>query len=449
LNFFSVCGKIAVSFQIANEDNEKSGELMENNQSYLERVLAGKERTEGGRRKSIPEGRWRHAWDIFKGRLGRLFLLNLIVLVTFAPIVLLYFQRTVTLITLRITAPNGAGLGVGYPVIPGTDVAGFYELSVFQADIVFFSLLIGAGVVAAIGISGGMYLIRNLLRTDGVFDFKDFFRGIRYTFWNVLEAVLIFTTVLFVVQVLADLSDYYVALGIGNPVWLLISKIVGYIIVAIVLMISLWMISLSANYKQGPWELFRNACYCLVKSIVPSIFLAAFALFPFLFVLINVELFVWIGVALLVTVAFSSAMLSWMAYSQWIFDAFTAPVIQPERAKKKVEPEQKPVDEETAANNLQLLMLAYGKSTLSGRPMQTILEGKDVLVVPEQFTRESLTAAAENRSDLIREAQEFEDLHKSEPRYADYNKQFEDRDKALKSDKKKRAKGAPKMLNER
>lgn len=417
------------------------------NQLFIERVLSGKERE--GVRTSVPEGRWRHAWEIFKGRLGRLFLLNLIILVTFLPIVFLYFRRFITLLQLQVTAPNGSGLGVGYPVIPGADVLGYMEWSVFQADIVYFSLFILAGILAAVGISGGIYLVRNLIRTDGVFDFKDFLRGIRYTFWNVLEAVLIFTTFLFVVQTLANQANYYLAIGVGNRVWLMISKVFGYILVALVLMISMWMIALAANYKQGAWELFRNALYCTFRMFLPSVFFAAFALFPFLFILSNVEFLVVIGVSLLVAIAFSSTLLIWLAYGQWTFDLFTEPVLEAAPKTKKTAAEEVADDEETEQRNLQLLMLAYGKSVLLGRPMQTLSEGKDAVVLPKDFTRAQLEAVARNRAEIADEAQQFERAHKDEPHYADYNKQFEDRDKALKTDKKKRAKGAPKMLNER
>lgn len=423
--------------------------MANNNQSFIERALSGKER-EGGKRVALPEGRWNHAWEILKGRLGRLFLLNLIVLITFLPIIVIYFRRYIKLLSIAATAPNGSGLGVGYPVIPGTDIVGYVEWSIFQVDIVYFSLFIVAGIIAALGIAGAMYLVRNLLRTDGVFDFMDVLRGIRKSFLNVLEAVLIFTTVLFFVQTLANRADYYIAIGTGNIVWLTISKIIGYVFAAIFLMISMWMIALSANYKQGAWELFRNAVYCLVKMFIPSVFFAAFSLFPFLFIVTGIEFFVVIGVALLVAIAFSFAALTWMAFGQWSFDIFTTPVLDVEqKANAKTEVATTPVDEETKKRELQLLMLAYGKSALLGRPMQSLEQGTELVVLPSEFTREDLVSVAQNREKIKQEADDYENAHKNEARYADYNKQFEDRDKALKTDKKKRTKGAPKMLSER
>ena len=64
------------------------------------------------------------------------------------------------------------------------------------------------------------------------------------------------------------------------PVWMVVSKIVGYVLLALIGVISLWMISLGINYKQGPWALFRNAVVMAVGTLPQTVFFAAIALIP-------------------------------------------------------------------------------------------------------------------------------------------------------------------------
>lgn len=68
-----------------------------------------------------------------------------------------------------------------------------------------------------------MYIIRNLIWTEGIFVANDFVRGIRRNYWNVFEAVLLFTITLFVAQTMGNLADYLIVLDIA-PGWMLASR---------------------------------------------------------------------------------------------------------------------------------------------------------------------------------------------------------------------------------
>ena len=57
------------------------------------RWLEGKERSEDYARSTLPSNRWQLFWDIMKGRFGRLMLVNLLTLITFVPLILVYFWR--------------------------------------------------------------------------------------------------------------------------------------------------------------------------------------------------------------------------------------------------------------------------------------------------------------------------------------------------------------------
>ena len=159
-------------------DREKKG--------LVARWLEGKERSEDYARSTLPTNRWSLFWDIFKGRFGKLVLVNLIMVVTILPLAALIVWRMLALGVEGTVGPYGAGLGVGYPILP--ELVGYAEMSMFQADLLFFALFIPAGAIAALGISGGGYIIRNLIWTEGIFVTNDFLRGIRRNYWNVFEA---------------------------------------------------------------------------------------------------------------------------------------------------------------------------------------------------------------------------------------------------------------------
>ena len=175
------------------------------------RWLEGKERSEDYARSTLPTNRWSLFWDIFKGRFGKLVLINLLVLVTFLPMIAIVVFRAMSFMVQGASGPFGAGLGVGYPAIP--NITGTAEMMALQSDLVFFGLLIPAGAIAAIGISGGMYIIRNLIWTEGVFVANDFARGIKRNYLSVLEAMLVFTVFLFLAQSMGHLADLFVVTG--------------------------------------------------------------------------------------------------------------------------------------------------------------------------------------------------------------------------------------------
>ena len=244
------------------------------------RWLEGKERSEEYARSTLPTSRWALFWDIFKGRFGKMILINLLVFVTFLPLIAILVWRNLSVAAQGMAGPFGAGLGVGYPALP--NVTGAAEAMVLNADLLFYGLLIPAMVLAGLGISGGMYIIRNLLWTEGIFVANDFARGIKRNFWNVTEAVLIFSVLLFVARTMGNLADLLSVTGARYSGWLVASKIIGYIFVAFSILICLWMISLGINYKQGPWALFRNAVVMTVGTFPQTVFFAAVALWPIL-----------------------------------------------------------------------------------------------------------------------------------------------------------------------
>mgnify|MGYP006066238779 CR=1 FL=1 len=432
-------------------DREKKG--------LVARWLEGKERSEDYARSTLPTNRWSLFWDIFKGRFGKLVLVNLIMVVTILPLAALIVWRMLALGVEGTVGPYGAGLGVGYPILP--ELVGYAEMSMFQADLLFFALFIPAGAIAALGISGGGYIIRNLIWTEGIFVTNDFLRGIRRNYWNVFEAVFVFTLILFIARTMGNLSDWLVALGVNGAGWLIASKVMGYIFVALAILICFWMISLGISYKQGPWALFRNAVVMTIGTFPQTVFFAALATFPVFITIFTTGFFSIIMLLILILFGVSYALLVWLDYSQWAFDRFINPnmgiatgrgLYNKEKGKENAAPSA-PADS-AAMREYRRLIVAQGKSKLVCRPIKPIDDDLEVYQLPDSFSRDDLAKLRESKQAIEDDTRAFEEEHKNDERYVEYNRQFEERERALKEEdegkkKKKKQPARPKMLNKR
>ena len=434
-------------------DREKKG--------LIARWLEGKERSEDYARSTLPTSRWALFWDIFKGRFGKLVLVNLLMLVTFLPLAAVIVWRILAMGTQQIVGPYGAGLGVGYPVIP--NVSGVAEMTVFEMDLLFFVLFIPAGAIAALGISGGGYIIRNLIWTEGIFVANDFLRGIRRNYWNVLEAVLFFTIFLFLARTMGNLADWLIAAGSPMAGWLIASKIVGYILMAFALLIAMWMISLGISYKQGPWALFRNAVVMTVGTFPQTLFFVACAAWPIFLTMFGGSFFTVIGLLLLIFLAFSYALLVWLDFSQWAFDKFINPNMGIATGRGLYNKDKAPRPAAAVVNNsasdsaamreYRRMIVAQGKSKLVCRPIKPIDDELEVYQLPESFSRDDLQKLRESKQAIEDDTKAFEEEHKNDERYVEYNREFEEAQRALEDEdgkkKKKKKPTPPKMLNKR
>ena len=429
-------------------------------EGLITRWLVGKERSEDYARSTLPTNRWSLFWDILKGRFGRLMLVNLFLLISFLPLIAVIVIRAVVISAGGLSGPYGAGLGVGYPVLPNLN--DYAESAVFYNDLVYFGLLIPAAAIAAIGIAGCGYIIRNLIWTEGIFVANDFIRGVRRNYWNVLEAVLVFTVVLFLARAMGNLADLYIATGIGSAGWLMASKVVGYILVGFSVPLMLWMISLGISYHQGPWALFRNAVVMTIGTLPQTVFFAAAATWPVFLAIFGGQSFALIGIILLLIIGFSYLFLVWLDFSQWAFDKFVNPGIGVatgrglyNKDKPKQASAQPSVTDSAAMREYRRQIVAMGKSKLVCRPIKPIDDDLEVYQLPESFSREDLQKLRESKSAIEEDTKAYEEEHKDDERFVEYNRQFEERERALQEEesggkkKKKKAPKPPKMLNKR
>ncbi|MBQ5927310.1 MAG: hypothetical protein IIX01_05245, partial [Clostridia bacterium] len=165
--------------------------MAQQKKGFIARMLEGKERSEEYARSTLPTNRWQLFWDIFKGNFGKIVKLNLLILIFFIPVVIIVIMRQVLDQSNGILYPYGANLSMGYPATP--NLVGLPESITMQSDMTTFGLIALASVLFSVGLSGGMYVVRNMVWTEGIFITNDFWKGVKLNYKNALQASLFFT----------------------------------------------------------------------------------------------------------------------------------------------------------------------------------------------------------------------------------------------------------------
>ena len=426
--------------------------MAQQKKGLIARFLEGKERSEEYARSTLPTNRWQLFWDIFKGNFGKLVKINLLMLLFFVPLAVVLIVGMLYLDSVGITYPFGANLGIGYPAMPA--LQGVAEWLKLQSDLYMYFGILLASIVASVGLSGGMYVIRNMVWTEGVFVASDFWKGVKLNFKNALQTALFFCTILLVAFTLINFSNFLLASATsekGQTVMLRISMITSYAFLALAAMMSLWMIALGVNYKMSFFALLRNSFLMAIGTLPQTIFFGALAAIPFLLLAIGGSFFAMMAVIMLLLFALAYALLVWLDFAQWVFDKFLNPKIEGAKVGRGIYNKDGSSalegNDSAASIEYQRMLLSHGRSRLVARPIKPIDDSMSVYELPQSFTREDLKKLRESKELIAEETEAYAEEHKNDLRYVEYNRQFDEREKALQEqDEKKGNKKRPKKV---
>ena len=402
--------------------------------------LEGNELADDYTRKSVPQSRWSDTWYVFKSNFLKLILINIFVLITFAPAVALMFFRSAYIQMLGNVYPFNSS--ILFPYYP--EVTGLAERLTLSAAILFYAALVVSGFIAAIGISGATYSIRKIINTHGEFSIKGFFHGIKLNYFNTLLPVFVFMIFLYATFLIGDRMDCVAAMGNGAA-----GEITAYvyIIIATVLVgiFMAWIFAVGTTYKVKFTQLFKNSFVLCIGSILKTVLMAGFSLIPvWLFMIggivrmISYVIFIFIG--------FSFIIVCWTAFTQSVFDAYINPTLKVAEEEKKAARTQEEVvaDEKQRAREL----LAAGRSELIARPIMPIAAESVASGIGKTFTRKDLSQIAASREKLCADVAAYENEHKNDTVYVEYNKLFAEREKALSDETDKKGKKKKKISAE-
>ncbi len=433
--------------------------MAQQKKGFITRMLEGKERSEEYARSTLPTNRWQLFWDIFKGNFGKIVKVNLLILLFCVPTIAVIIFKIMVSESNSILYPFGANLMIGYPAYPNQQ--GISELIAMQDNLVLYVGLLISMFIASVGVAGGIYVIRNMVWTEGIFVANDFWRGVKLNYKNALQTTLFFSVVLLLSGSLIHFTDFTLAVGeVGKAatVFMRISQAMSYVFIAIAAMMSLWMLAQGVNYKLSFMGMLKNSFLIMIGTLPQSIFFGVLALLPYALFLIGQTLFIMIAVMVVIFFALAYTLLVWLDFAQWVFDKYINPKIQGARvgrgiySKTDEESEESELGKSAAELEYRRNILAMGKSKLVARPIKPIDDSLQVYELPQSFTREDLKKLRESKQNIVEDSEAYAEEHKNDLRYVEYNRNFDEMERALQEDdkdkKKKKKLRPPKMLGD-
>ncbi len=363
---------------------------------FFSRMIEGPERADTYARSTLPGNRWELGWDLIKNNFGKMFKLNWLMILFFAPVILMFFIRSVLVNYYAIIMPFSQNLSIGYPAVPTT--AGLTEQIYLLANRRTFLFLPILGVIAAVGLSGGMYVMRNMVWSEGVFVGSDFWTGVKKNFKEVLVATLMYTAILLSCILSISYGNYIRAIGEGN--WLIIASIViSYVAAAFFTLVYLYMLTLGVTYKLKFHHLIRNA-FILAFGLLPTnVFFAVFSLIVVIIVMFGGQMLVMLGIMLFILFGLSGFALIWTNYSQWVFDKFINDKV-PGAVKNRGIYSKTPEEEESE--------FSFERSTLGKRPIKPVTDDDiEIVELPQTFSRADLIRLEESKAAMRRDSDEY------------------------------------------
>ncbi len=410
----------------------------------INRLIMGSEKSEGYARASLPSNRWELFWDIFKGRFWKLVVINLLMLLFFLPLLALLFMRNVAIINYGSIGPFAQGFGVGYQA--ATSLVGYSQSIMIDVNLISFLFLPVAVVIAAVGVSGGAYVIRNMIWTEGIFVANDFWRGIKQNVGIMIVVGLLYSVVFYLSEISLSFSDLILAMGTA-PEWVMIvSKVATYVVLVLVTIMTFHMITMCVTYKLKLGQLIKNSFLFTVGLFPHSVFFIFLALLPIALILLG-SIFTSIGYILLILFSFSYCLLVWTDFCHWAYDKFINDKVPGAQKNRGIYEKIKESDSESLQKYRDQLAMGM-RSSLNSKPIKPITDDELKLAeLPQSFNRNDIEKLNESRRILYEDNERYVEEHKNDPEF-----QPTEEEKAMEKDRlerEKRIEAAKKELSKR
>ena len=407
---------------------------------FISRLMLGSEKSEGYARASLPSNRWELFWDIFKGRFGKLVIINLLVLLFCLPFIALLFFRYIALTNYGVIYPFSQGFGVGYGAYPSME--GYAENIVFTVNLMVYLFTPIGFMIAAVGISGGAYVIRNMVWTEGIFVANDFWRGIRQNIKQMLLVFLVYSVVFYVSMLSISLCDRSIAVGVEHEWLFWVSKIITYGVLIVFSMMTMHMITMSVTYNLKFRHLFKNSFLFTVGLLPQNIFFIALGLIPFILLLFG-GFFLVIGIILVILFGFSLILLVWTNFCQWSYDRFINDKVPGAQKNRGIYEKIKESDAGALKQYRDQLAMAT-RSSLNSKPIKPITDDELKLEeLPTSFNRNDIVKLNESKQAIYDDHARYVEEHKNDPEF-----QVTEEEKALEQEQEERQKRIEKAKKE-
>ena len=268
--------------------------------------LEGNELADDFIRKPATRGRWGETWDVFKSNFFKLILLNIFVLITVVPGVAVMVFRGAYISGMETLGPGNSSIAITFD----PNIQGWSESVRLSADLLFYSLLIVAGLIASVGISGATYCIRKMLYTHGEFKLKNFFHGIKVGYFSTVLPITILLLFVFASVVVGDWKDVVAATG-GNVAGAITAQVFVIIATVVAGVYCGWLFAVGNSYRVKFVQLFKNAFVMIIGTPLQTVLMAGFSLIPIWIYLIG-GFAETIAMIIFIFIGFSFMLMCWL-----------------------------------------------------------------------------------------------------------------------------------------
>lgn len=375
---------------------------------FIAKIIEGPERSETYARSTLPTNRWELGWDVFKTNKGKLFGLNLLTLLFCLPLVALFVMRYVLKTVDIAIFPFTQNMGVGYPAYPAT--SGLQAQLALNVNVEFFKFVIIGVAFLAVAISGGFYVMRNMVWAEGVMVVSDFFKGVKQNYFVVFFSLLFYTVIMAASVLSLNMSSVLIATGGGIKWLLVVAQVLTYVIMAIATMMVFYMITLGITYKLSFGALIRNSFILSIALVPTNVFFIAFSAVWLLLLLLGkvMPLFLIIGIFMVFIWGVSLFMLVWTDYSNWVFDTYVNDKVPGAKKNRGI---YKPSANDTAEDENAVIE----RSKLTSRPIKPITDTEvEIYELPTSFSRADLQKLEETKEAMRRDSDKYAEEHKND-----------------------------------
>lgn len=379
----------------------------------INRLLLGKEKSEGYARASLPSNRWELFWDILKGRFWKLVIINLLVLLFFIPLFLLLFMRANFVAGMGAAMPFSQGLGLGYQA--PVSLVGYAEQVVFNVNLVSYLLLPIALSIAAVGVAGGAYVIRNMVWTEGIFVANDFWRGIKQNFKQIFVVALLYSVVFYLTMMAISLADLNLATGTERAWMFVVSKIFSIVFIILISAMTMHMITMSVTYQLTLRALIKNSFLFTLGLLPQTAFFLLVGFIPFVLVMFGGFLMP-IGIIIILLIGFSLILLIWTDFCQWAYDKFINDKVPGAQKNRGIY--EKIKESNSEALKQYRMQVAMTRTSLNSRPIKPITDDElKIAELPSAFNRDDIVKLNESKQALYDDYAQYVEEHKNDPEF--------------------------------
>ncbi len=376
------------------------------------KLIVGTEKSEDYVKGTLPTNRIELFWDIIKGNVFKLFGVNILILVTFVPLIALLLFKSAYLSSLGQVGSYSQVVGIGYPAVPS--FTGMNAQLALTADMRYLSLLPVAMAIASVGISGGAYVFRNLVWGEGVFVAMDFFRGVKKNYLSTLLISVLFSLWIVFLTFLADYATIMQAIK-PNIAWVfIVSKVFIYLALAFVAIMTVYMISMTVTYELKFFALVKNAFLFTLSFFPLNLIMLALSFIPFALVLLG-GIVAFIAIFLVFLFGFSYAFLLLTDYAHWMFDRYINTQLPKQYRNRAIYEKQRATDKD----ELDKYKAKKYFSALNSRPIKPIDDDIVIDELPTTFKREDLQRLSEQKEVMRKDHDEYVKEHINDERYVE------------------------------